>query len=286
MHFYLAADTTSLGYRAGYFAGRLFFLAIIPVFVIALIYWLSGRSRPRPMRFSHAISRWWVWVVGLVTGFVLLVGAGMAIAAPAALRQAALEATASPVPEPTVPNGWTLQRDSADGFELAVPNTWVYARTDSNFDSDVAAITPAHPDAADILRRLKQATSSKGVKFVALDPTQPSGYYTNVLILVFDAGVGPSLDVTASDYAGGIEENTQVAKPVTRERVKLPAGAAVRVEDHVTGGIASSQISYVLLHAKNGKSFGFVLILSSATDQIPTAQPMFEQAAKTFRFID
>lgn len=286
LHFYLAADNTSLGYRAGYFAGRFFFLAIIPVFVIALIYWMGGRSRPQPMRFAHAISRWWVWVVGFLTGFALLVGVGLAIAAPAAVRQAALEASASPVPEPTVPNGWTLERDSADGFELAVPNTWVYARTDSRFDGDAAAITPTHADAASVLRRLKEATSGKGVKFVALDPTQPSGYYTNVLILVYDAGVGPSLDVTASDYAAGIEENSQVAKPVTKQRVNLPAGAAVRVEDHVTGSGAYSQVSFVLLHGKNGKSFGFILILSSATDQIPTAQPMFEQAANTFRFID
>ena len=57
MHLYLAADQTSLSYRAGRAAGRLFYLALIPVFVIALIYWLSGRSRPEPMRFSHAISR-------------------------------------------------------------------------------------------------------------------------------------------------------------------------------------------------------------------------------------
>lgn len=75
---------TSVGYRAGYFVGRLFYLAIVPVFVIALIYWLSGRSRPRPTGFSHAISRWWVWVVGLLAGVVLLVAVGFALASSAA----------------------------------------------------------------------------------------------------------------------------------------------------------------------------------------------------------
>jgi hypothetical protein len=286
LHLYVMADDASLGYRAGRLAGRLFYLAIIPVFVIALIYWLSGRSRPQPMPFSHAISRWWVWVAGLLAGLLLLVAVGFALASPAAQRQAALEASASPVPEPVVPNGWTLQRDAADGFEVAVPNTWVYARADSRFDSDLVAITQAHPDAADVLRRLKQAMSGKGLKFVALDPTQPSGYYTNVLILVYDAGVGPSLDAAASDYAGGLEENSQVTKPVTRQRVGLPAGPAVRVEDHATGSLAFTQISYLMLRPKNGKSLAFILILSSATDQIPTTQPMFEQAAKTFRFVD
>lgn len=83
MHLYLAADQTSLSYRAGRAAGRLFYLALIPVFVIALIYWLSGRSRPEPMRFSHAISRWWVWVVGLLTGLLLLFVLGFAIASSA-----------------------------------------------------------------------------------------------------------------------------------------------------------------------------------------------------------
>jgi len=84
LHLYVTVAGTSLGYRAGYFAGRLLFLAIVPVFVIALIYWLSGRSRPQPMGFSHAISRWWVWVVGLLAGFLLLVAVGFALASSAA----------------------------------------------------------------------------------------------------------------------------------------------------------------------------------------------------------
>jgi hypothetical protein len=41
-----------------------------------------------------------------------------------------------------------------------------------------------------------------------------------------------------------------------------------------------------MLRPKNGKSLAFILILSSATDQIPTTQPMFEQAAKSFRFVE
>jgi len=80
LHLSLAAETTSLSYRAGYVVGRLFYLALVPVFVIALIYWMSGRSRPEPMHFSHAISRWWVWVVGLLAGFLLLAVLGFAIA--------------------------------------------------------------------------------------------------------------------------------------------------------------------------------------------------------------
>jgi hypothetical protein len=35
------------------------------------------------MRFSHAISRWWVWVVGLLTGFLLLIVLGVALASTA-----------------------------------------------------------------------------------------------------------------------------------------------------------------------------------------------------------
>lgn len=74
-------DSYSPSYQAGRIAGRLLFLAVIPVFLIALIYWLSGRSRPQPMPFSHAISRWWVWVVGLLSGFVLLILLSIALVA-------------------------------------------------------------------------------------------------------------------------------------------------------------------------------------------------------------
>lgn len=68
----VALDSSSASYQAGRIVGRLIYLALIPVLVIAFIYWLSGRSRPQPMPFSHAISRWWVWVAGLLTGIVLL----------------------------------------------------------------------------------------------------------------------------------------------------------------------------------------------------------------------
>ncbi len=66
-------------YTAGRIAGRLLYLAVIPVFVIALIYWRSGRSGPEPRSFSHAISRWWVWVSGLLIGFILLIALGFAL---------------------------------------------------------------------------------------------------------------------------------------------------------------------------------------------------------------
>jgi hypothetical protein len=74
-------DTSSVSYRAGRITGRLIFLVLVPVFAIALIYWLSGRSGPTPMPFSHAISRWWVWVAGLLTGFVLLLTLAFSLAA-------------------------------------------------------------------------------------------------------------------------------------------------------------------------------------------------------------
>lgn len=77
----IALDSYSSSYQAGRIAGRLFFLAIVPVFVVALIYWLSGRSRPQPMPFSHAISRWWVWAVGLLSGVVLLILLSIALVA-------------------------------------------------------------------------------------------------------------------------------------------------------------------------------------------------------------
>jgi hypothetical protein len=75
------ADSSDLSFRAGRITGRLIYLAIVPVFVIALIYWRSGRKGPTPMPFSHAISRWWVWVAGLLIGFVLLLVLAFSLAA-------------------------------------------------------------------------------------------------------------------------------------------------------------------------------------------------------------
>jgi hypothetical protein len=75
------ASSSDVSYRAGRIAGRLIFLVVVPVFTIALIYWLAGRSGPTPMPFSRAISRWWVWVSGLLVGIVLLLTVAFALAA-------------------------------------------------------------------------------------------------------------------------------------------------------------------------------------------------------------
>jgi hypothetical protein len=284
----LAGDSSSGAYRAGQVAGRFFYLAFVPVFLIALVYWLSGRTRPQPMPFSHAISRWWVWVAGVVTGLLLLTGLGFALAAPAAQRQAALESTSKTVPEPTVPAGWTMQRDATDGFELALPDAWAKARADPRyFEADVASIGQAHPDVADVLRRLNQATAGKGLKLIAVDPSQPSGYYSSIIILMYDAGFGPSLDTTAGDYVSGIEENSQVVKPVTKEKVTLPVGPAVRVDARSTpiNGLTIAEVSYVLLHGKQGKSYGIVVLFAGASDQLPTMQTTIKQAIESFRYL-
>jgi uncharacterized membrane protein YdcZ (DUF606 family) len=76
-------DSSSTSYYAGRIAGRLIFLVVLPVFVIALIYWLTGRTGPTPMRFSHAVSRWWVWVAGLLAGIVLLLTLSFSLASSA-----------------------------------------------------------------------------------------------------------------------------------------------------------------------------------------------------------
>jgi hypothetical protein len=282
-------DSYNTSREAGRIAGRLIFLIVIPVFVIAFIYWLTGRSRPQPRTFGHAITRWWVWVVGLVTGFVLLVGLGYALAAPAAARQAALEATASALPDPTIPTGWTMQRDTANGAEIALPDAWAKARSDPKyFESDVARSAAAHPDVADVLRRVNQAAAGKGLRLIAVDPTQPSGYYSNVLLLIDDAGFGPSLDRLASGYVSGIEESTSVQKPVTRENVTLPVGPAVRVQASSVpvNGVTVTEISYVMLHGRQGKSDGVIIVFSCASDQLPTMQTITKQAIDSFRYLN
>lgn len=288
MRLYLAIDDTSVGYRAGYYAGRLFYLAVIPVFAIALIYWLSGRSRPQPMPFSHAISRWWVWVAGLLTGFALLTTAGFAVAAPAAQRQAALESSTKTRPAPSVPAGWTLRTDTTDGFEFALPAAWPHARTDPRyFEADLVQVGAAHPDVSQVMRKVKDALGDKGVKLVAADPSQPSGYYTTAIVTVYDAGVGASLDTEATNFISGLEQSSGVVKPVTRSKVTVPVGPAVRVEDRVVvQGFTGTQVSHLMLRGKQGRSYVVVLSFTFAADQLAATQSLIQQAVDSFRYLD
>lgn len=76
----MLADSSDVAYRAGLITGRLILLIFLPVLLLALIYWLSGRSGPTPMSFRHAITRWWVWVAGLLLGIVMLLTLAFLIA--------------------------------------------------------------------------------------------------------------------------------------------------------------------------------------------------------------
>lgn len=76
----MLADSSDVAYRAGLITGRLILLIFLPVLLLALIYWLSGRSGPMPMSFRYAITRWWVWVAGLLLGIVTLLTLAFLIA--------------------------------------------------------------------------------------------------------------------------------------------------------------------------------------------------------------
>ena len=284
----VALDTYSVWERTGRVAGRLIFLAVIPVLAIAFAYWLSGRSRPQPMPFTHAISRWWVWGTGLLAGFLLLFVLASMLVAPAAQRQSTLDSGVAAVQAPAVPDGWTMQRDATNGFELALPAGWATARADpAFFNSDVATIGQAHPNVADALRRVNQAMSGKGLKLMAVDPAESSVFQSNMLLLMYDAGFGPSLDSAAKGYVSGIEENTTIQKPVTQAKVTLPVGSAVRVEAHTAPvqGVTVTSVSYLTLHAKQGKSLGVIVIFSGSSDQMPALQITIKQVVESFRYV-
>jgi hypothetical protein len=283
-----AADSDS--FRAGVLVGRLLGLLLtplVPVFLLATIYWVVQRARQHPISFGRALTKRWVLIAGGLIGLLLLVGGLLGPAVETMQRQAALEAESTAAPSPSLPPGWATERLVGAGFEVGLPTTWVRVRTNAqSFAGDVRAAEASNLELGGIMRELQRTFAAKGVALIAAAPQPISGVYPTLLVTKGDVGTGASLDSLARGFVAGFEERANHSTPISRQDVRLPAGKAVRLEARVQSpGVSVTQVSYLLLRGAKGKATAYGLILMAATDQASTSQPLFQQVADSFRFV-
>jgi hypothetical protein len=152
-------------------------------------------------------------------------------------------------PASTVPSGWTLHSDQADGFSIATPAGWV-----------------------------EKSSSNQLVKILLSDPVTNAS--VNVVVATVPTSV--SLDDFEKANVRDAESNPgiQIHPPINQQRVTLPAGEAGEVSYRATvSGIQASFRQYLMV--KSGA--GYVVTFTSPLESAATLGSTFDQIIDTFR---
>ncbi len=146
--------------------------------------------------------------------------------------------TASGSPS-VAPRGTAWVDVASAGIRLPVPHGWELVSPEGLADpSRRAELEARFPGAGALLAQVDRLGERAKPVFFAVDPSasSPAGPIpTDISVMATEPSVGGLLlDLVAGFIAAGVQETVGAATS-TRERVRLPAGEAVRIEAHSAG---------------------------------------------------
>lgn len=201
---------------------------------------------------------------GAVVGVVLARGGGSSSVEPAALR-----------------SGWT--RQAGPRFTLGLPPEWRSFPTTANTE-EFAALEKSDPQRAALLRDQFGGELSPLIRFIAFEVGTPLSqqFSTNLTVIVAEAAGG--LDGFIENDATQLRRAEGVGSTIQEQRIELPAGEAgiVTAQLQIPGGSQLGAVThYVLVRGETG----YILQFTTLADQLTRLAPLFEEIARTFRFV-
>jgi hypothetical protein len=205
-------------------------------------------------------------------------------------------ATATPAPESrapaatsdaSAPEGWERVVISDQGFSVALPEAWEPLTADALTESGALdEILEANPDATGPIEQARTAIMSGQLALFAFDGAAEnidSGFTANVNAINVGPVEGSAADA-ADAVAAEIEQQVPVTGEVETDTVTLPAGEAARIRydwsvvnaDGVPTNVSVTQYAII------GRSSGYVLSMSAATETAADYEEVFRQIAESF----
>lgn len=194
-------------------------------------------------------------------------------------------APASPAPTPSLDAGWTLHVDGAEGYAIALPNTWnVVLRDAPTFDADVKTIATANADLGKYFQDGFSKGDSSGIKLIATEPRSvQSGFVTNLSVFKNDYGpveTAPDASAVAAAKLSLVGKNP-AATDATQQRLKLPAGEAVRLSYSVKPGDRTAAVNAFFVALDTGGRRYIYEFIAGTTVTDPGT--LFSHIADSFR---
>lgn len=193
--------------------------------------------------------------------------------------------TPSPTPSPTpAPTATTFV--STDGYTITLPPQWAALAVDPE---DVGPLLDLlgtqQPEVADLVRTYLDLSGAR-ISMITLDndPEHAGpGIPPNANILV-QSSLGLPLDFVAAGVAEVIGRLPGVTTDVTRERVSLPAGDAIRMTFEVSTeggtGPTGALVSYLIV--RDGDAY--VVTFVTLKEQLGRDGPVFDEMIRSLCF--
>lgn len=210
-----------------------------------------------------------------IAGALLLIGAGAVVGVVLA------RGGSSSVEPAALRSGWT--RQTGPGFTLGLPPEWRSVPTTANA-KDFEALEKSEPQLAALVRDQFGGQLSPFIRFIAFEVGTPLSqqFSTNLTVIVAAASGG--LDGFIENDAAQLRQAEGVGSTIQEQRIELPAGEAgiVTAQLQIPGGSRLGAVThYVLVRGENG----YILQFTTLADQLTRLSPLFEEIARTFRFV-
>jgi hypothetical protein len=199
-------------------------------------------------------------------------------------RQEEPLAKVRPVPKATDEGGWPLYEQPADGFALALPPGWTALNLDpKTLDRVLEQGVRINPDLKAMEQSIRQQAAA-GMKFLG---TEKASGGPGVTVMRSPLPGQASLDAVAADMVKQYEAMPSVERPVKRQRVRLKAGPAERVDFVIPvnppgGGVTRlAMTSYALVRGQEL----YIVTVTAGAQEVAKYRPTFERIAQSFRFL-
>jgi hypothetical protein len=210
-----------------------------------------------------------------------------AVAAPATTPAPAASAPTPPAANGAAPAELTVHQRPTDGFAMALPSGWK-AIDLSKLDDEMKALEKQNPQAAAAVGPQLRMMAGLGVKFLGIDMQSAlTGFATSINVVKEQRPTPIALDDYVKQNLQLLETIPILVKPIARQRVKLTAGEAERLEYGLNIPLPTGQplktvtVQYLIVK----DNVAFVISLTVSADAAAKQTPMFEKVGNSFQFL-
>jgi len=207
--------------------------------------------------------------------------------------------TLTPLPTGAVPSeaaiaGWTRYDFLADGFSISLPNNWLPFNTDEETIQMLMDTAGGNNETLEtFLNTQGAAIAIEGMKFIGIDSSPESltgDFPTTMNILGVELPIAFDIESLVNISVAQLGQIFDLLEPIESELVSIG-------KDKIEAGVLRYKITQVNVLGKEvqvyihqyiflDENFQYVLTFNASVATIETNQPIFEEIAQTFEFLD
>lgn len=182
---------------------------------------------------------------------------------------------------PGVPAGFTVRAVEDQGFSIAFPKDWRSIDARAALRGGLDDFKKANPQVAGAVEGL--ARPSSPIKLLAVDPSGPPDFVTNVNVLVTPIPSGVSFDEWTSAQVAEIRK-VETVKGFRREETRLQPGRALHLTYRATFNRPGGEfVAFIHQYMVERADSLYILTYTTTPSSEPRERNVFAGSARSFR---